>query len=175
VTAWGIDLGKGGTYLHALTGETTKSLTVQSDFYGTVLPDAQKLIDALEMQLAPTNKLTVAVADEARQMLALNGGNKTGEAVIISLINNALGPGTVSFQNLNKWVQVNSGSQQGFQAIVAQSTLNAAKLGGTINQLTQSMFDNDLMMSAHVTPDLKAYTNAIVNNGVSSDAARSAR
>ena len=164
ILQWGADLGKTPKAMQALTGETAKALTEQSQFYNTVLPGAQKLIDALEMQLAPTSQITAAVATEAKYMLALAGTNKTMQAVIISMINNALGPGTVGFQNLNKWVKANSTSQQGFQSIVASSTINAAKLGGTINQLTQSMFTNDLMMSAHVTPDLKAYTNALVAN-----------
>ena len=152
-----------------------QSVNLANNFYNDAVPAAQQLIDSLEMQLIGTKQLTTVVADEAQQMLKYVGGNRTAEAVIISLINNAIGPGTVSFQNLNTWVKRNSGSQAGFMSIVAQSTVNAAKLGGTITQLTQTMFIQDLMLSAHVTPDLKRYTDAIASNGSQSDAAKSAR
>lgn len=175
VGQWGTDLGKSASYLHGLVGETTNALTAQNDFYSTVLPDAGKLVDALEMQLAPTNQITVATATSAKEMLALAGNNALARGVIISFINNALGPGTVGFQNLNKWVAQNSTTQQGFQAIIAESTINAAKLGGTINSLTQSLFTQDLMLASHVTPDMKAYASALVNQGANADATRGAR
>jgi SLT domain-containing protein len=175
IIQWGTDLGKSAGYMQALTGETSKGLTQQSDFYNTVVPAAQKLVDALEMQLAPTKTITTATADEAKEMLAL-GGNTTASATIVeSFINDALGPGTVNLKDMNTWTKNNSTSQQAFQQAIATSTVNAGILGGTISTLTQDLFNNDLMLSSHVTPDMKAYSNAIVNNGLDSDQARAAR
>ena len=65
-------------------------------------------------------------------MLGFAGTNTEARAVIVDLINNALGPGTVSLQTLDKWVTQNSTSLSGMNAIIAQSTINASALAGVL-------------------------------------------
>lgn len=156
-------------------GLNSQSLTLANDFYTTAVPAAQKMIDALSQQNVSTKDLTTVVATQVGQMLAYTGTNKEARSVLVDLINNALGPGTVSLQTLNKWVGNNSTSLTGMNAIMAKSAIGAGNLTGVLNGLTQQLFAQDLMLANHVTPDTNAYAKAIANNGLKSDEAKAAR
>src|SRR6202034_1702020 len=116
-----------------------------------------------------------AVATQADQMLVYAGNNTAARATILSLINDALGPGTASFSDLNSWIGKNKTSMAGLDQIVGQSTVAAAGMGGTIGQLTQTLFAQDLMLASNVTPALKNYAEQITNSGQQSDATKAAR
>jgi SLT domain-containing protein len=150
------------------------ALNMSSDFYSQINA-AQSLISSLESQGVSTKNLTKAVATQAAQMLAFAGNNEAARATIISLINDAVGPGTVSFSNLNAWVGKNKTSMSGLQQIVGQTTVAAAGMAGTIGQLTATLFAQDLMLASNVTPAVKNYAEAIANSGQASDATKSAR
>lgn len=159
----------------SLNGLNAQSVNLANNFYNDAVPAAQKLIDSLQQQDISTNNLTTAVADEVKQMIPFIGHNTEARSVLVDLINNALGPGTVGMKNLNQWVNNNSGSLKGFNAIIAKSTIDAGNLTGTLKGMTNQMFAQDLLLSAHVNPDIRAWTNAIIANGDQSDAARGAR
>ena len=98
----------------------------------TPVPAPQNLIDTLQAQGISTASLTTAIADETKQMLPFTQGSTDAKAVLVSLINNALGPGTVSLRTLNKWTGTNSGTLKGFNSIVAESTIKAGTLAGVL-------------------------------------------
>ena len=104
------------------------------------------MVGALENQLVSTSNLTKVVATQAAQMIPYVGANVEARTVIVDLINNALGPGTVSLQTLNTWVGKNSVSLGQMNAIVATSTINASALGLALTDnlntaLSQSIID----------------------------------
>jgi hypothetical protein len=120
-----------------LTGTSQASVALNSAWYGQI-QTAQKLFDALQLQNISTKDLSTVVATTAGQMLTWAGNNTEARGVIISLINDALGPGVVSFQNLDSWVAQNSTTMGGLNAIVAKTTLNASQLAGVLQgQLNQ--------------------------------------
>jgi hypothetical protein len=115
----------------ALGGTSQASYALNQAFYAQV-QNGQKLIDSLQMQDISTSHLTTVTATMAQQMLGFAGTNTAARAVIVDLINNALGPTTVSMQTLNTWVGKNSTSLSGMNAIIAQSTINASQLAGVL-------------------------------------------
>ena len=77
---------------------------------------------------------------------------------MVDLINNALGPSTVSLQTLNKWVANNSTTLGGFSAIVATSTIKAGSLAGVLeNQLNVQFHDALLKTSGASAARLVQY------------------
>jgi hypothetical protein len=115
----------------ALGGTTQASYALNQAFYSQVTA-GQQLIDSLQNQDISTGRLQTVIATTAGQMLGFAGTNTEARAVIVDLINNALGPGTVSLQSLNHWVGSNSTSLAGMNTIIAQSTLNASQLAGVL-------------------------------------------
>ena len=90
----------------AIGGTSQASYALNQAFYAQV--DAgQKLISSLQQQGIGTKDLQTAVATVSSQMTGFAGTNTAARSVIVDLINNALGPGTVSLQTLNKWVSQN--------------------------------------------------------------------
>lgn len=155
-------------------GLNAQSQALANSFYSYAVPAAQKLIDSLQQQGISTRQLTIAVADEVKQMLPFIGNNIEAKSVLVDMINNALGPGTVSLQNLNKWVGQNSGSLNGFNSIVAQSTIRAGNLTGVLNGLTNQMYAQDLLLHSKLSPDMNAYTAAVDRFGANSPQAHAA-
>lgn len=123
----------------AVGGLNAQSLTLGSDYYNTVVPGLQKMIDALQMQNASTGQLTTVVATGAKEALAYAGNNAAAKGVLVDLINNALGPGTVSLQTLNKWVGKNATSLSGMNTIVGQVTGNASVLANVLQASLNGM------------------------------------
>jgi Transglycosylase SLT domain len=158
----------------SISGLGSAALNMASDFYSQVT-SSQQLIDSLENQGATTKQLTKAVATTSDQMLTYAGSNSAARATIISMINDAVGPGTVNFKNLDAWVKNNTGSMAALQGIVGQTTVQAASMSGAIDNLTKQLFEQDLMLASNVTPATKAYADAIENSGTQSDATKSAR
>lgn len=158
-----------------LTGVNEQSLAFSNTLYNISIPALQKLIGSLQEQGATTQQLTTVVATGAGQMLQYAGKNEEARAVIVALINNALGPGTVSLQNLNKWVGQNSTTLGGMNSIVAESTVKAASLAGVLNDDLVKAFQASLFNASGAKGAIDQMTNAIVNQGTNSDAFRSAR
>jgi hypothetical protein len=158
----------------SISGLGSAALGMSQDFYSNVNA-AESLIGSLENQGVSTKNLTKATATMAGQMLAYAGNNTAAQATVISLINSAVGPGTVSFKNLNTWVAHNSTSMAGFQNIVGQATVAAAGMAGGIDGLTKNLFEEYLTTSSQVTPALKNYANSIVNSGTASSQTAAAR
>lgn len=118
----------------SIGGLNAQSLNLANSFYSTALPAAQKQIDALQMQAINTNQLQTVTATMAGELLQYAGNNVAARTAVVDLINNALGPGTVSLQNLNKWVGQNSTSMAGYKSIVDQATGAASQLAGVLQQ-----------------------------------------
>lgn len=118
----------------SLSGLNAQSLALAQVYYGSAVPAAQKQIDALQMQAISTNQLQTVTATMAGQLLQYTGSNIAARTAVVDLINNALGPGTVSLQNLNKWVSQNSTSMAGYKSIVDQAEASASQLANVLQQ-----------------------------------------
>ena len=148
----------------SLGGLGQQSLAFSNTLYSVAIPALQKTIDALELQDISTGNLTTAVATGAGQILRYTGSSKEARSVIVDLINNALGPGTVSLQTLSKWVSQNSTTLAGFNAIVAKSTVGAGNLASTLKGLLNAQFQQDILAASGASAALKTYTGDLVHN-----------
>lgn len=178
-TAWGQGIqqaDKDASAYHAtLGGLNSQSLTLANDYYSTLIPASQKVLDALQAQGTSTRDLTTAVADEVKQMLPFTAGNTAAKSVLVDLVNNALGPGTVSMQDLSTWTSRNSGTMDGFRAIVDKATISAGNLAGTLSGLLNQAFATDLLRASGATGAMNAYATALTLSGDNAQATRSAR
>ena len=147
-----------------LDGINQQSLAFSNTLYTQSIPSLQKLIDSLQQQSIGTGDLSKVVATGAGQMLTYTGNNTEARAVIVGLINNALGPGTVSLQTLNTWVKNNSTSLTGMNAIVAESTIKAGTLASVLQNNLTVQFRADLLAVSGASGALKTYTGDIENN-----------
>jgi hypothetical protein len=159
----------------SLGGVGVNSNQLAQDFYTSLLPAAQGVIDALQQQGIATGKLTVAVADEVKQMLPFTKGNVEAKSVLIDLINNALGPNTVSLKTLDTWIQNNSSDLKGFNAIVADSTIKAGTLANVLQNQLNAQFHADLLMGSGADAMLKQYTQDLVQNTQNTSQGQSTR
>lgn len=148
-----------------IDGLSLSSRTLANDFYTTAIPAAQKLIDSLDMQNISTKDLTTVIATQAGELLKYAGNSDTARATVVALINNALGPGTVSLQSLNKWVGTNSTTLNGFKSIVDKTTISAGSLAGVLQNDLNAQFAQDILKSSGATKDMQNFTNALVNGG----------
>ncbi len=158
----------------AMGGTTQADYTMQQAFYSQV-QSGQQVIDALEQQEASTKNLTTATATIADQMLPFAGNNTAARATIIAMINDALGPGTVSFQNLNKWVNNNTTSLSGLNGIIAQSTIKAGQLSNVLQTQLTAQFQADLLKSSGATQAMQNFTDALTHGGDQTAAYHSVR
>lgn len=158
-----------------ISGLSSASLKLANDVYTTSIPSLQTLINNLNLQEISTSNLTKVVATGAAEMLRYTGNNTAANSVIVSLINNALGPNTVSLQTLNKWVKNNATSMTGFNNIVAQTTINASTLAGVLQTDLNVQFQQALLKSSGADKAVQGLADAIVHNGTSSEQFRSAR
>lgn len=122
----------------ALGGTSQASYALNQAFYAQV-QSAQSLVGSLEQSAASAGILKTVVATTAGQMTGFAGTNLEARTVLVDFINNALGPGTVSLQTLNKWVSQNSTSLQGMNSLLAQAVINASQLAGTLQQNLNQM------------------------------------
>lgn len=122
------------------------NLKLAGDFYNTVLPAAQKQISALQQMGIKTGDLTTVVATLASGMLSFTDQNSAAKAVLVSMIQNALGPGVVSMKSLDKWVGANATSMSGLQVIVDKVT-------GSASQMAKVLQDNLNVMLAQAAAD----------------------
>jgi hypothetical protein len=157
----GTDAKKSGA---SLNGLGANSLTLTGDFYNNFTA-AQKVIDALEEQEASTGQLTTATATISGQMLTYAGSNVAARGTIVAMINDALGPGTVSLKTLNTWVKNNSTSLGGLNSIIEQSTIKAGQLSNVLQNDLTAQFHADLLASSGATGQMKLFTQAIVDGG----------
>jgi hypothetical protein len=144
-------------------GTSQASLALSQAFYDQV-GNAQKVIDSLEQQEIDTKNLQAATATLAAQMLPYAQNNEAARATIVSMINDALGPGTVSLQNLDGWVKKNSTSLDGLNSIVAESTIKAGTLANVLQSDLNAQFHQALLQSSGADSALQKYTNDLVNN-----------
>jgi hypothetical protein len=158
-----------------ISGLNSQSLTLGSDFYTTVVPAAQKLIDSLDQQGISTRNLTKVIATEAQQMLPFTQHNIEARTVLVDLINNALGPGTVSLKTLNTWIGNNSTSLKGFNRIVALSTINAGNLAGVLKNDAIKAFQQATFAASGAGGAIAIYTRDIMNGTTQTQAGKSAR
>lgn len=157
-----------------LGGTTQASYALNAAFYAEV-DNGQKLIDSLEAQGAGQKTLTTATATLAGQMLSFAGNNAEARSVLVDMINNALGPGTVSMQNLDKWTGQNSTTLDGFNKVVAQSTIAAGNLAGTLSGLLNQAFADELLKASGATGATRAFADAVASSGSNSAATQGAR
>lgn len=122
-----------------LQGLNEQSLAFVNTLYNIAIPNLQKMIVALDMQGASTKQVTTAVATGAGEILKYTGHNAAARSVIEALINNALGPGTVSLKTMDKWVKSNSTSMAGLSNIVASATIHASALAGVLHDELNAM------------------------------------
>lgn len=156
-------------------GLNSQSLKLSSDFYGQVLPAAQKQIDALQMQAISTRDLTKVIATQASQLLKYTGNNVAARVAVADLINNALGPGTVSLQTLNRWTKNNTTSLAGYKTIVDKTQLSASTLAGILGNQLNVQFRNSLLAASGADKATQNFATSIVNTGTKSQQTKSAR
>jgi cell wall-associated NlpC family hydrolase len=167
--------GQAKTTGASVGGLNTQSLALSSTFYGQLLPAAQKTIDALEMQLVSTNDLRMVVATQSAEMLQYAGTNAAARASIVAMINDALGPGTVSLQTLDKWVKNNQTSMDGFDAIVGKATIHAGALANVLASDLNVQFEQSLLKSSGADKAITDMAFAITHGGEQTQAFKSAR
>jgi hypothetical protein len=158
----------------AMGGLTQADLALNQAFY-TQIGNAQGVIGALEEQEISTKDLTTASATLASQMLPFAGNNEAARASLVAMINDALGPGTVSLQNLNTWVKNNTTSMQGLDNIVAQSTIKAGTLANVLENSLTAQFHAALLETTGADKQLKIWTSDIVHNTTTTDAGKATR
>ena len=143
-------------------GLNQASLTLSQSFYSQVT-NAQKVIDSLEQAQTPTNQMTDAVGALVGQMLPFAQNDEAARATLVALINDALGPGTVSLQNLNQWVKQNATSMGGLNNIIEQATVKAGTLANVLDQQLNQQFETALLKSSGATQAIQDYANALTN------------
>jgi hypothetical protein len=141
----------------SLGGLNTQSVTLASDFYSTVVPAFQKFIDSEQQQQVSTGTLTQEIATMASSLVPMIENNKEAESVIVSLVNNALGPNTVSLQDLIPWIDRNSASQKQLSSDVAGTTQSIASQAGVLNDNLQPSISatgliTDAWRNDHIDP-----------------------
>lgn len=147
----------------AINGLNNAGYTLNLQYY-TQVAAAQKVIDALEQQEIGTGNLTTATATLVSQLIPFAGHSDATRATLVALINDALGPGTVSLQDLNSWVKNNSTSLVGLNNIIDQSTVKAGTLANVLQQQLNQQFQQDLVRVSGAQQALAVYTRDIVNN-----------
>ena len=136
LTQMGTDARTAGAHLGDLHGD---SLALTSDFYSSVLPAMQKVGDSMLTMGASQSQMTTVIATMAAEQMKWVDTNSTARAVMVAMINNALGPGTVSMKNLDKWVQQNGTSLTGMATVMGQVTANASQMSGVLQQSLNPM------------------------------------
>lgn len=122
----------------AMAGTSQASYTLNQAFYGQISA-AQNVVNALMAQSISTGDLTKVVATSMEQMLQYAGSNTAARSTMVDLINNALGPGTVTLKSLNQWIGTNSTSLGNMNNIVGQSTVKAGGLNSVLSTTLSSM------------------------------------
>lgn len=147
----------------SIGGLNNQSFILNQQFINQV-DNAQKVIDALQQQSANTHQLTAATATMVGQLVPFAKNNEGARATMVALINNALGPGTVSLKTLNGWVKTNSTTMQGLSNIMAASTLKAGSLAGVLQNQLNKQFHDLLLKTSGADAALQAYTGDLVNS-----------
>lgn len=168
----GTDLGVNAA---KVLGFNTAQLTVSGDIYSTVLPAFQKTLDAAQQMGVSTGDLTKITATQAGEFLKLAGGSATARVTMVGLINNALGPGTVSLKTLDSWVAKNSTSQAGLNTLWSNATLKAGTLSGILQNSLNVQFHQALLTTSGASAALVAYTGNITHNTTTTAAGQSNR
>jgi hypothetical protein len=158
----------------AMGGLTQADMALNQAFY-TQVGNAQDLINSLEEQEISTGNLTTATATLTKQMLPFAGNNEAARVTLVAMINDALGPGTVSLKNLNTWVKNNSTSMQGLNNIVATSTIKAGQLANVLQSMLTVQFHQALLQTSGADTALKTYTSDITNNATQTSKGESDR
>jgi hypothetical protein len=122
----------------AMAGTSQASYTLNQAFYGQVNA-AQQVVDALAAQSISTSDMSKVVATTVGQMLQFAGSNTAARSTLVDLINNALGPGTVTLKSLNQWVGTNSTSLGTMNGIIGDSTVKAGGLNGVLSTTLKNM------------------------------------
>jgi hypothetical protein len=122
----------------AMAGTSQASYTLNQAFYGEITA-AQGTISALMAQSISQKDLTKVVATSMEQMLQYAGSNTAARSTMVDLINNALGPGTVTLKSLNQWIGTNSTSLGNMNNIIGQSTIKAGGLNSVLSTTLSSM------------------------------------
>jgi hypothetical protein len=151
----------------SLSGLNSQSLTLAGDYYNTVIPNLQKLSDSLRSMGAPAALYQTIMATGTGQALQFAGSNLQARTVLVDLINNAIGPGTVSLQNLNHWVGRNATSLQGMAADIAEATINASQLAQVLQQNLNGMLAQAAANALGGQAALNKFALAVVNGDTS--------
>jgi len=122
----------------AMAGTSQASYTLNQAFYSQVTA-AQSTISALMAQSISQGDLTKVVSTSVEQMLQYAGSNTAARSTLVDLINNALGPGTVTLKSLNQWVGTNSTSLGNMNNIIGQSTVKAGGLNSVLSSTLSNM------------------------------------
>jgi hypothetical protein len=159
----------------SIGGLNSASLTLAQGFYTSALPAMQNVIDALELQLPTTQQLTEVISTQAKELIPYAGNNTLARDSIVSLINNALGPGTVSLQTLNKWVNKNSVSAQEMAKDIAEATIKAGILGQTLSTMVTGAFSASVLGASGFDKALKTLQTDMANDAPSQTLAADAQ
>jgi hypothetical protein len=158
----------------ALGGTSLASYNLNQAFYDAAT-NGQKIIDALEEQEVSTQNLQTATATISKQMLGYAGNNTAARATIVAMINDALGPQTVSLQTLNGWVKKNSTSLGGLNAIIDDGTISAGQLSNVLSSQLNVTFHETLLETSGADAQLKDYTADLVHNSENTQSGQSTR
>lgn len=158
----------------SIGGLNNQSFALNSQFY-TQVQNSQKVIDALMQQSEGMKGLTTATATMVSQMLPFAGSNVAARTTLVDLINNAIGPGTVSLKTLNTWVKNNATSMQGLSNIMTSAMINASGLANVLQNGLNAQFQAALLKSSGASAEIQKLANDIVKTGNDSGATRNDR
>lgn len=151
----------------AMDGTTAASYALNQAFY-TQIQNSQKLIDALEQQGASSGDVTKATATMAGQMLGFAGNSTAARTALVAQINDALGPGTVSLQTLDSWVNKNSVSQKALKDIINKTTGEAVGLSNALANQVDPMLAQAASSAYGGQKALTAFATALANGATQS-------
>lgn len=161
-------ISKAAHAAHAsIGGLNANSLTLAGDYWSTLIPAAQAQISALENQQVSTGNLTKAVGDIGAQLVTFAGHNTAARAAVVGLINNALGPGTVSLKTLNGWLKTNGGSLADLKKIEDQATVATSKLASSVTALANAAFAKAIFQASGFSGTIKTLAYDMVHNKTS--------
>lgn len=156
----GVDAKTAGS---SIGGLNNQSFALNAQFI-TQVDNAQKVIDALQQQSANTKQLTTATATMTGQLLPFAKNNEGARATLVAMINDALGPGTVSLKTLNGWVKTNSTTMQGLSNIITDATLKASGLANVLEKDLNAVFQQTLLKTSGADAMIQQYTSDLLYN-----------
>ncbi|MGH3222615.1 MAG: hypothetical protein ACRDPY_28615 [Streptosporangiaceae bacterium] len=146
---------------------TTTVTNLGSQFYSTA-QQGESLINALQMQGVSQAKLQPIVSTVAGEMLQYSGNVSGAKLAMVDLINGALGPGTVSLQNVDTWVGKNATSVSTMAGSIYKAMQSASGLSGVLSKQLVPEMAQALQAASGSQQAFTTFAQAVWQTGVNS-------